>query len=90
MDEAACTCTGRLAGHSDGLMSRLSVCNLFIRDVELQQLPMGVDGDLVAVLNECDCCHISGRPAFLKPSTKWSLTDASRSGWELSQWAIVK
>jgi len=57
--------------------------NLFIRDVELQ----------VAVPDECDCTprrHISGRPAFLKPSTKWSLTDASRSGWELSQWAIVK
>lgn len=35
-------------------------------------------------------CHISGRPAFRKPSTKWSRTDASRSGWELSQWPIVK
>lgn len=34
--------------------------------------------------------HISGRPAFRKPSTKWSRTDASRSGWELSQWPIVK
>ena len=35
-------------------------------------------------------CHISGRSAFRKPSTKWSRTDASRSGWELSQWPIVK
>ncbi len=36
------------------------------------------------------CCHISGRPALRKPSTKWSRTDASRSGWELSQWPMVK
>lgn len=35
-------------------------------------------------------CHISGRPAFRKPSAKWSRTDASRSGWEPSQWPIVK
>lgn len=35
-------------------------------------------------------CHVSGRPAFRKPSTKWSRTAASRSGWELSQWAMVK
>jgi hypothetical protein len=35
-------------------------------------------------------CQIYGRPAFRKPSTKWSRTDASRSGWELSQWPIVK
>ena len=34
--------------------------------------------------------YISGRPAFRKPSIKWSRTDALRSGWELSQWLIVK
>ena len=37
-----------------------------------------------------DVPHHSGKPALRKPSTKWSRIDASRSGWELSQWPMVK
>lgn len=33
--------------------------DLFIRNVDLQQLPMGTDGDLVAVPDECDCFAVT-------------------------------
>lgn len=79
----------RDSGWLTRLVERLTKLGTAIQTTVLAQR-ISVDKVLERLAIVPTRCHISGRPAFRKPSTKWSRTDASRSGWELSQWPIVK